>query len=90
MPYEAAVRGQRCRVGRQFVRGLLGRGGPGCSSGQRELAQAGWRVQGEEPCLRAVDDERMRELAGENRGGARACLDRLVADFDPQLAVQDE
>ncbi len=32
----------------------------------------------------------MWELARENRGGARACLDRVAADFDPQLAVQDE
>jgi hypothetical protein len=56
----------------------------------RELVEAGWRVHGEEPCLRVSDDEGMGELAGEIRGGARACVDRLAADFDPQLAVQDE
>jgi len=32
----------------------------------------------------------MRKLTRQERGGARTCADRLAADLDPQLAIQDE
>ena len=89
MPYEAAVAASAARSGG----GSSGGSSNGESAGDPAVSvnpSKPARVQGEEPRLRAGDDEGKRDLAGENRGGARLSRDRLAADFDPQLTVEDE
>jgi hypothetical protein len=74
--------GEGRRVGRQLIDGRCARRAGGSAGGNGEPVEAGRRVQGEEPGLRAGHDEGVRELARQERDRTGTGGPGLAADLD--------